>query len=116
VVVQAHEAQRESIETRTFTNYNHSHTLTILYYEILRHFRVQTEWARRRPVVLLKPPAISFDDTSIEDLIRSKRPILESVLLDPSLAPGFDALEKLQISRENYRLHKIVAGPVPNAA
>lgn len=113
VVVQAHEAQREAIETRTFTNYNHSHTLTILYYEILRHFRVDTEWVRRRPVVLLQGVAVPFDsDDTMEATISTQRPILQAALLDASLAPAFDALEKLQISRANYKLHGITSGPV----
>jgi hypothetical protein len=119
VVVQAHEAQREAIETRTFTNYNHSHTLTILYYEILRHFRVDTEWVGRRPVVLLPGASVSFDpDAILESTICTQRPLLQAALLDPSLAPAFDALEKLQISRENYKLHGIIAGNVakPTAA
>src|SRR5690606_33662265 len=46
VVIQARQEESESIQTRTFTNYNHSHTLTVLYYEVLRHFRVTTEWVR----------------------------------------------------------------------
>lgn len=52
VVVQTTQSEKESIETRTIVNYNHSHALTILYYEVLRHFRVVTEFVRRRPVVL----------------------------------------------------------------
>ena len=112
VVVQAQEAQREAIETRTFTNYNHSHTLTILYYEILRHFRVATEWTRRRPVVLMKPLNVSFEDDKVEATVMAEQRTLRNALLDPSLAPAFDALEKLQVSRENYRLHGIKAGAV----
>jgi hypothetical protein len=29
VVIQAHQAEKETIQTRTFTNYNHAHTLTV---------------------------------------------------------------------------------------
>ena len=56
VVIQARQEEKESIQTRTFSNYNHSHTLTVLYYEVLRHYRVTVEWVRRRPAVLLKLP------------------------------------------------------------
>ena len=48
----AAQAEHEAIETRTVVNYNHSHALTILYYEVLRHFRVVTEFVRRRPALL----------------------------------------------------------------
>lgn len=109
VVVQAHQEEHETIQTRTFTNYNHAHTLTILYYELLRHFRVVTEWVRRRPVALLPAATLAFDEAAIA---RHRR-TLQATLLDPSLAPAFDALEKLQTTRASYVLQGIVAGPVP---
>lgn len=56
VVIQARQEEKESIQTRTFSNYNHSHTLTVLYYEVLRHYRVTVEWVRRRRAVLVKMP------------------------------------------------------------
>lgn len=67
VVILAREEEKESIQTRTFTNYNHSHTLTILYYEVLRHYRVNVEWVRRRPAILAKVPTRigSFDATTL---------------------------------------------------
>jgi hypothetical protein len=96
VVVQARQEEHESIQTRTFTNYNHSHTLTILYYEVLRHYRVETKWVRRRPVALIKPRQLAFDppndDTKRE--IAKQRPALERYLLDQRVKPGFDAIDK----------------------
>lgn len=93
VVIQARQEEKESVQTRTFTNYNHSHTLTVLYYEVLRHYLVTVERVRRRAAVLVKiPPSIGqFDEaTTIKH-----RHVIEPALLDPSLKPGFAAIEKL---------------------
>lgn len=91
VVIQARQEEKESIQTRTFTNYNHSHTLTILYYEVLRHFKVTVELVRRKAAVLVKEDQTNFDDKTL--IIY--RPILEANLLDERLRSGFNALEKL---------------------
>lgn len=92
VVVQSKQEEKENIQTRTFTNYNHSHTLTILYYEILRHFRLVTEWVNRKPVALLPFGKLAFTD----DLIIKYRHLLEPNLIVKSLTEGLNALEKLQ--------------------
>lgn len=109
VVIQARQEEKESIQTRTFSNYNHSHTLTVLYYEVLRHYRVTVEWVRRRPAVLLKLPArlATLDDPS---LVRH-RFLLERFLLDPTMKAGFDALEK----RDSIAHHQAVHGINPAA-
>ncbi|WP_157187531.1 hypothetical protein [Nocardia vinacea] len=115
VVIQARQEEKEAIQTRTFSNYNHAHTLTILYYEVLRHYRVSVQFVRRRPAVLVKYPApvVSFD---LAELLR-RRAILEPVLLDPSLASGFAALAKQDQVAKNQALHGVPAGsldkPVP---
>ena len=96
VVVHSNQSEKEAIETRTVVNYNHSHALTILYYEVLRHFRVSTTLVRRRPVVLLKVRTDWFDGDvkAAEKNARIHRKALQAALLDPSLAPGFDALDR----------------------
>jgi hypothetical protein len=111
VVIQARQEEKESIQTRTFSNYNHSHTLTILYYEVLRHYRVTVEWVRRRPAVLVQIPArtTNFDAAT---LIGS-RALLEPNLLDPSLKPAFDLLEKQEAIREHQTLNGIVPSDNP---
>jgi hypothetical protein len=109
VVIQARQEEKESIQTRTFSNYNHSHTLTILYYEVLRHYRVTVEWVRRRPAVLVKIPArLDFDTANLI----GNRFLLESSLLDQSLKAAFDALEKQEMIREHQTLHSIIPSDV----
>ena len=108
VVIQARQEEKESIQTRTFSNYNHSHTLTVLYYEVLRHYRVTVEWVRRRPALLAKiPKSIPDFDT---DILIGNRFLLEPALLDPSLKTGFDMLEK----QETVHEYQILNGITPN--
>jgi len=95
VVVQSTQSEREAIETRTVVNYNHSHTLTVLYYEVLRHFRVVTELARRRPAVLVRLKTHWFDGTTTVQEALEHRAALEAALLDTKFAGGFDSVERL---------------------
>lgn len=106
VVVQARQEEKESIQTRTFTNYNHSHTLTILYYEVLRHYRVTVEWMRRRAAILAKipTPLAGFDAGAA----LAYRALLEPNLLDPKLKAGFDALDKQEATRTYQSIQGIV--------
>ncbi|KXK61996.1 hypothetical protein AWW66_10655 [Micromonospora rosaria] len=111
VVIQSRQEERETIQTRTFTNHNRGHTLTILYYEVLRHYRVETSWVRRRPVALVRhgavlpedePPAdpnTPSDEAKVEATwaaaVSRHRPALEPYLRDERLRPGFAAVDRL---------------------
>ncbi|MEG5041903.1 MULTISPECIES: hypothetical protein [unclassified Microcoleus] len=111
VVVQARQEEKESIQTRTFTNYNHSHTLTILYYEVLRNFKVAVEWVRRRPALLIKRSNV---DLSKHDQCLKYRFLLESNLIDEKVKPGFDALEKLERLKLDRTKHGLsLDGDIP---
>jgi hypothetical protein len=122
VVVQSTQSEKESIETRTVVNYNHSHSLTILYYEVLRHFRIVTEFVRRRPAVLVKFPNDWFNPLTVgplgawlpdigkaEQNIREHRAALQAALLDPALGDAFDALDHIRHRQEVAN----VIGPPP---
>ncbi len=102
VVIQARQEEKESIQTRTFSNYNHSHTLTILYYEVLRHYRVTVEWVRRRPAVLVKMrqklPGVLTANTLL-----GRRYLLEPYLLDHKLASAFDAAARFALGEEKLK-------------
>jgi hypothetical protein len=99
VVIQARQEEKESIQTRTFSNYNHSHTLTILYYEVLRHYRVTVEWVRRRPAVLVKLP-IKLPGVLTAQVLLSRRYLLEPYLLDKKLGAAFDAAARFLLGVE----------------
>mgnify|MGYP007008284440 CR=1 FL=1 len=108
VVIQARQEEKESIQTRTFSNYNHSHTLTILYYEVLRHYRLKVEWIRRRPAILAQVP--ERIDEFKPDNILLHRLLLQTSLLDQTLIPAFDALEK----QETIRANQVALGLTPS--
>lgn len=90
VVVEATAAEGNHIATRIVANMNRGHALTVLYYEILRHLAVRTEFVRADLAVLIPVDLFTFD----EELARRYRVQLEAALLDPDLAAGFDALER----------------------
>lgn len=91
VVVQTTEQESQSIETRAFANYNRGHTLTVLYYEVLRHFRLVSEFTKQYRAVLL--PRIEWN-LADDVLLLDKRYVLAGALLDATLAPAFDALAR----------------------
>lgn len=123
VVVQSTQAEYARAETRVIANNNHSHALTMLYYEVLRHYRVTTQFIRRRKVLLVDYSAQSLDFNDDYAIIRCRR-LLEAFLTEARYLPGFDALQKylglvdqynLEVSRnpenagntvfKNYRLY-----------
>jgi hypothetical protein len=93
VVVQANQAEQNFLQTRRVANHNHCHALTIQYYEVLRHFRIDTQFSGRTKAVLIPFSPFIFQ---AEDAVRF-RSILEPALIDPAVAPGFDAALRLRI-------------------
>jgi len=94
VVVQASQAERDALQTRTVSNYNQNHALTIQYYEVLRHFEVITAFEAVEPVLLVPFFSIRFDR---ETALRFRR-ILERNALDPRLSDWLGASERLGYS------------------
>ncbi len=90
VVVQASQRESEQLQTRTVTNHNHCHALTVLYYEIIRHFLVETTAVRARDAIFLRHPEQTFD---AERALRNENQ-LKSILTEGSLGAGFDAIRR----------------------
>lgn len=103
VVIQASQAERDALQTRTVSNYNQNHALTIQYYEVLRHFEVVTAFEAVEPILLVPFLPLRFDR---ETALRFRR-ILERNALDPRIREWLDASERLGYSG-NY--------PVPEPA
>jgi hypothetical protein len=110
VVVQADQAEAAEARTRVVANYNHSHALTILYYEVLQHHRVLTKPVSVRPVVFLKHEATPFvfpveDPAKNPDysLIQLYKQIISASLLDESLRGCLDVVQKLSCFRQNFK-------------
>ncbi|KAL8654944.1 MAG: hypothetical protein Q9226_003238 [Calogaya cf. arnoldii] len=130
-VVQVTQTEKQSVETRFFANNNRGHTMTVLYYEMLRHYHLSIRLSKITEAVLvgrenlnwkvkkadeaqtnttiLKVPgpgpiAVSW---SLESpaFILAKRHVLEPAILDHSLRDGFDALMAFETARR--RLEEI---------
>src|SRR5262249_53373304 len=102
IVVQANQTESSTVQTRTVANYNHSHALTILYYEVLRHYRVVSRVASQRAVLFVDYSDRTLDtalnSTNLEDVVNAivaNRDILEPALLDLSLKDCFQTAQKL---------------------
>jgi hypothetical protein len=91
VIVQASQAERDAVQTRVVANHNHCHALTVLYYQVLRHFLVTTRLADKQDVILIKREVNEFKK---HDEVLRYRTVFERALLEPSLRRCFDALEK----------------------
>src|SRR5262249_50145662 len=91
VIVQASQAERDALQTRVVANHNHCHALTVLYYQVLRHFLVTTRLADKQDVILIKRPVNLFQKH--DDVLRHET-VIQRALLEPSLLPCFAALEK----------------------
>lgn len=95
VVLVATQAESNAISTRIVANMNRGHALSILYYEVLRHLCVHTEFKRADPVILIPVQTFGFDgDTALRF-----RGQLEPYLRDTAVRSGFDALESLAFAR-----------------
>jgi hypothetical protein len=113
VVVQTDQQESQNIETRAFANHNRGHTLTIMYYEVLRHFRVVTHLTRRYDAVLITRPSWDLSD----DLtLLNKRFLLEPALLDSTLTPAFAALLRAdKVRKERARNSPVQVKPFDEA-
>jgi hypothetical protein len=60
VIVEDEQAGRQRAQTRNITNYNHSHALTFLYYEMLHRYRIDTRVDRLSPMLFLPFGPITF--------------------------------------------------------
>lgn len=111
VVVQATQAESDQLATRIVANMNRGHALSILYYEILRHLAVRTEYVRADPCVLVPVSPIGFD----RGLARRYRAQLEPALLDRRHAAGFDAIERIAAGAGQTGAAPSATAPAPAA-
>jgi hypothetical protein len=118
VVVAASQTERHQLETRTVTNHNHCHALTVQYYEVLRRAKLTTSFLRARPGILIPYEYLTFhkahpvvtdvkpelgapykyiappEDDDLR-LVNRLRPQLEGSLLEPRLDANFEAVRNL---------------------
>ena len=113
IVVQSDQQEHAKAETRVVANHNHSHALTMLYYEVLRHYKVSTQFMRLRPSLLVQYANIDF--RSVDNILRYRR-ILESVLIDGRYLGFFDAVQKLQCLTQGFKQKQARLALLPNLA
>jgi hypothetical protein len=127
VVVQTTQEESEHIETRAFANFNRGHTMTVMYYEVLRHFRLVSQFTKQYRAVLLPRPGTHTVDTGgvvpgglqlpgwdLEDdaLLLDRQYVIRGTLLDASLSSAFDALLRVdKIRAEQKRKPPVSATP-----
>jgi hypothetical protein len=88
VVVSGAQAESDRVETRTVTNHNHCHAMTVLYYEVMRHFVVRTSLKRVLRVALVDLTQEFLKTFTIEEVF-GHRHVIEAALLDRRLADVF---------------------------
>lgn len=67
VIVEDEQSGRQRAQTRNVTNYNHSHALTINYFEMLHRYRIDTHIDSLCPVLFLPFGPITFNIELIKD-------------------------------------------------
>lgn len=102
VVVQASQAESNTVQTRAVTNNNRCHTLTVQYYEVLRTFLVSTFSDDVEAAVLVPYENIAFTPQAVI----THRIALQLTLLLPELKPAFEALARSTLTPELYKESK----------
>ena len=95
VVQTVSQGENLNIQTEVIKNNNHCHSMTVEYFEVLRHFTIEQELADVQECLFIPLPMTPFDDDKI---LRWKNS-LRSRIYGRKLLRGFDALERI---RDNY--------------
>lgn len=91
VVTTASQGESVRATTETVANHNHCHALTIQYFEVLRHFRIEHQLAEVRECLFVPLPMSAFD---LAKILRWRQE-LAAHLKAPRLLPGFDAARRV---------------------
>lgn len=95
VVQTARQGETVRVQTEVVANHNHCHAITILYFEVLRHFLVRQHLADVQECLLVPLLISRFDSAKA---LRWREP-LGRHLRNRQLARGFDALQRIA---DNY--------------
>jgi len=92
-VVQAVEQDEQvRVETEVVANHNHCHALTMEYFEVLKHYRVEHELADVRECLFVPLTISTFDGSKA---LRWRGPLV-GALRDHALTPAFDAAQRVE--------------------
>lgn len=115
-VSEINQAQSESLATRSVTNYNHMHALTVQYYEVVQLYETETHVESAERCIFLPMQEIDFRD---ERNIVKYLPILKATALDGHTRTLLAALEEstmgytLRFRGATTRFQAVNASPFP---
>ena len=115
IVTTAQEGQNYGAETTVVANHNHCHAITMMHWEVLRHFAVYQELVDVEECVFIPFPLTRFTVANIakwaDTLVQFLRPLRSNTFFRPNgffgttprhpLVPAFDAAERV---RTNWAL------------
>jgi hypothetical protein len=90
-VVSVAENETARATTEVVANHNHCHAITVQYFEVLRHLRVDTELVDTQECLFVPLQMTPFD---VNKVLRW-RPELAVTLKDRTLAGGFEAMQRV---------------------
>jgi hypothetical protein len=90
-VVSIGEEETARATTEVVANHNHCHAITVQYFEVLRHLRVDTELADVQECLFVPLTIRPFDPNKV----RRWRKELTPAVRDPELTGAFDAIERV---------------------
>lgn len=91
VVTGRQQHESVSVTAEVVANYNHCHSMTVEYFEVLKHYRVDLELASAQQCLFIPLQMTRFDE--MKSL--RWRDVLSQHLRDRTLAGGFDAIERI---------------------
>lgn len=71
IVTEVSQSETETISTRTITNYNHMHALTIQYWQVVQAFTTEVKLDRYKRCVFIPMDIINFNDEVIINRFKS---------------------------------------------
>jgi Papain-like cysteine protease AvrRpt2 len=92
VVQSVRQGETHQVQSEVVANHNHSHAITVEYFEVLQHFQIHHRLTSVRECLFIPLLMTEFTDNKV----LRWRDAIEPFLLDPSLAEGFDAIERIQ--------------------
>lgn len=97
VIQTVSQGERFEVSAESVANYNHCHAMTIQYFEVLRHFEVRTRLADVQECLFIP---LKLSPFTPKKALRW-RDLLFRCLRKRYLAPGFDALHRIEEERES---------------
>jgi len=87
IVREVSQAESETVSTRTLTNYNHMHALTIEYYEVVQLYRTVVELTKADRCVFVPLKPFDFRDMNVIDRYRA---VLAAAALSPVMREALE--------------------------